>query len=57
MHWTSNIFGPAATTIAGFGVLQNYPILNFKETLCQKKRLDAALAKDANQAELYKKLE
>ena len=37
MHWTSNIFGPAATTIAGFGVLQNYPILNFKETLCQKK--------------------
>ena len=56
MHWTSNIFGPAATTIAGFGVLQNYPMLNFKETLCQKKRLDVALAKDANQAELYKKL-
>ena len=36
MHWTSNIFGPPATTIGGFWVSLNYPILNFKKTVCPK---------------------
>ena len=36
MHWTSNIFGPSATTIEGFWVSLNYPILNFKKTVCSK---------------------
>ena len=33
MHWTSNIFGHSATTIDGFWVSLNYPILNFKKKL------------------------
>ena len=28
MHWTSNIFGPSATTIGSFWVLLNYLISN-----------------------------
>ena len=36
MHWTSNIFGHSATTIGGFWVSLNYPILNFKKTVCPK---------------------
>ena len=36
MHWTSNIFGPSATTIGRFGVLLNYPNLNFKKMVCPK---------------------
>ena len=36
MHWTSNIFGPSTTTIEGFRVSLNYPILNFKKTVCSK---------------------
>ena len=34
MHWTSNIFGHSATTIWGFCVSLNYPILDFKKTVC-----------------------
>ena len=44
MHWTSNISGPSTTTIEGFWVSINYPILNFKKNGMPKKRLDAALA-------------
>ena len=36
MHRTSNIFGHSATTIRGFVVSLNYPILNFKKTVCLK---------------------
>ena len=36
MHWTSNIFGYSATTIRGFWVSLNYPILNFKKTVSPK---------------------
>ena len=36
MHWTSNIFRSSATTIGGFWVSLNYPILNFKKTVCPK---------------------
>ena len=36
MHWTSNIFGPSATTIGVFWVSLNYPTLNFKKTVCPK---------------------
>ena len=36
MHWTSNIFGHPATTIRGFWASLNYPILNFKKTVCPK---------------------
>ena len=36
MHWTSNIFGPSATTIGGFWVSLNYLILNFKKMVCPK---------------------
>ena len=36
MHETSNIFGHSATTIAGFWVSLNYPILNFKKTVYPK---------------------
>ena len=36
MHRTSNIFGRSATTIRGFVVSLNYPILNFKKTVCLK---------------------
>ena len=43
MHWTPNIFGYLATTIAGFWVSLKYPIFNFKKTVCPKKHLDAAL--------------
>ena len=35
-HWTSNIFGHSATTTGGFSVSLNYPILNFKKTVCPK---------------------
>ena len=34
MHWTSDIFGHSATIIGGLGVSLNYPILNFKKTVC-----------------------
>ena len=37
MHWTSNIFGHSATIIGSFWVSLNYPILNFKKTVCPKK--------------------
>ena len=33
---SNNIFGHSATTIGGFWVLLNYPILNFKKTVCPK---------------------
>ena len=36
MPWTSNNFGNSATTIWGFWVTLNYPILNFKKTVCPK---------------------
>ena len=36
MHWTSNIFGHSATTIRGFWVSLNYPILNFRKTVSPK---------------------
>ena len=36
MHWALNIFGHLATTIRGFWVSLNYPILNFKKTVCPK---------------------
>ena len=36
MHWISNIFGHSATTIGGFWVSLNYPIVNFKKTVCPK---------------------
>ena len=36
MHWTSNIFQHSATIIGSFWVLLNYPILNFKKTVCPK---------------------
>ena len=36
MHWTSNIFGHSATTIGVFWVSLNYPVLNFKKTVCPK---------------------
>ena len=36
MHWTTNIFGPSATSTGGIWVSLNYPILNFKRTVCQK---------------------
>ena len=36
MHWIPNIFRHSATTIWGFGVSVNYPILNFKKKVCQK---------------------
>ena len=36
MHWTSNIFGHSAITIGSFWVSLNYPILNFKKTVCPK---------------------
>ena len=36
IHWTLNIFGPSATTIGGYGVSLNYPILNFKKSVCPK---------------------
>ena len=36
MHWTSNNFGHSGTTIGGFWVSLNYPILNFKKTVCPK---------------------
>ena len=36
MHWTLNIFGPSVSTIGGFGVSLNYPILNFKKSVCPK---------------------
>ena len=32
-HWTSNIFG---LSIGGFWVSLNYPIINFKKTVCPK---------------------
>ena len=38
MHWTSNIFGHSATTIGGFWISLNYPILNFKKTVCPKNK-------------------
>ena len=41
MHWTSNIFGPSATSVSCFRVSLNYPIL--QENGMLKKRLDAAL--------------
>ena len=34
MHWKSNIFGHSASTNGGFWVPINYPILNFKKTVC-----------------------
>ena len=37
MHGASNIFGHLALTIGGFAVSLNYPILNFKKTVCPKK--------------------
>ena len=37
MHWTSNIFGPLASTIREFWVSLNFAILNFKKTVCPKK--------------------
>ena len=37
MCWTTNIFGPSATTIGGLGLSVNYPILNFKKMVCPKK--------------------
>ena len=37
MHWTSNSFEPSATNIWGFLVSLNYPILNFKKTVTQKR--------------------
>ena len=43
IHWTSNIFGHSATIIGFFWVSLNYPILNFKKTVCPK-RLDVALS-------------
>ena len=36
MHSASNIFGHSATTIGDFWVSLNYPILNFKKTVCTK---------------------
>ena len=36
MHWTSNIFGPTATTIGDFWIPLNYPIFIFKETVYPK---------------------
>ena len=36
MHWTKDIFGHATTIIGGLGVSHNYPILNFKKTICPK---------------------
>ena len=36
MHWTKDIFGHPATIIRGLGVSLNYPILNFKKTVCPK---------------------
>ena len=36
MYQTSNIFGPSGTTIEGFWASLNYPILNFKKTVCPK---------------------
>ena len=36
IHWISNIFEHSATTIGGFCVPLNYPILNFKKTVCPK---------------------
>ena len=35
-QWTLNIFGTTATIIGGFEVSLNYPILNFKKTVCPK---------------------
>ena len=37
-QWTlnNNIFGHSATTIGGVWVSLNYPILNFKKTVCPK---------------------
>ena len=36
MHGISNIFGHSVTTIGIFEVSLNYPILNFKKTVCPK---------------------
>ena len=36
IHWTSNIFGPSATTIGEFWVSLIYPILNIEKTVCPK---------------------
>ena len=36
MHWTLNIFGHSTTIIGIFWISQNYPILNFKKTICPK---------------------
>ena len=36
MHWTLHIFGHSVTINGGFGVSLNYPILNFKKTVCPK---------------------
>ena len=39
MHWISNIFGHSAAATGGFWVSLNYPILNFKKTVCPKNLL------------------
>ena len=36
MHWTSNVFATWPTTTGGFWVSLNYPIHNFKKTVCPK---------------------
>ena len=36
IHWISNLFEHSPTTIGGFGVSLEYPILNFKKTVCPK---------------------
>ena len=35
-HWTLDFSGLSATTIGDFWVSQNYPIINFKKTVCPK---------------------
>ena len=36
VHWTPNNFRNSATTIGGFWVSLNYPLLNFKKLVCPK---------------------